>query len=93
VLRRGGRLAILEFSLPKSQLVRGPYLWYFRNVLPRIGRALSRHNAAYEYLPASVGAFASPQELVTILERCGFGDVMATPLTLGIAFLYTARKP
>lgn len=93
VLRPGGRLAILEFSLPKSQLVRVPYLWYFHNVLPRIGRALSRHNAAYEYLPASVGAFASPQELVTILERRGFADVAAAPLTLGIAFLYTARKP
>src|SRR5688500_9066356 len=56
-LRPGGRLAILEFGLPVVPAVRPLYLWYFRNVLPRIGRLVSRHDAAYSYLPASVGAF------------------------------------
>ncbi len=54
-LKPGGRLAILEFGLPVVPAVRPLYLWYFRHVLPRIGRAVSRHDAAYSYLPASVG--------------------------------------
>ena len=56
-LKPGGRLAILEFGLPVVSAVRPLYLWYFRHVLPRIGRAVSRHDAAYSYLPASVGEF------------------------------------
>ena len=92
VLARGGRLAVLEFAVPTMPVVRPAYLWYFKNVLPRIGRALSRHQAAYDYLPASVGAFAAPDEFVTILRQAGFSDVSAVPLTLGIVFLYTGRR-
>src|SRR4051812_246764 len=92
VLKAGGRLAILEFGIPRGPAVRAVYLWYFNNVLPRIGRLVSRHNAAYGYLPASVGAFASPDEFMKILRQSGFADVRATPLTLGIVYLYTARK-
>ena len=54
VLRPGGKLVILEFSLPRSKLLRNFYLWYFRRVLPLIGRAVSRHPSAYTYLPESV---------------------------------------
>jgi demethylmenaquinone methyltransferase/2-methoxy-6-polyprenyl-1,4-benzoquinol methylase len=93
VLKSGGRLAILEFGIPRAPGIRAAYLWYFNRVLPRIGRMVSRHNAAYGYLPASVGAFASPDEFVTILRQSGFADVRAVPLTLGIVYLYTARKP
>ncbi len=58
VLQPGGRLAVLEFSLPERQPIRGIYNWYFRNVLPRIGQALSRNRwSAYDYLPASVSEF------------------------------------
>ncbi len=92
VLTPGGRIAILEFAVPTMPGVRAAYLWYFNHVLPRIGRTVSRHNAAYEYLPASVGAFASPGELVTILRQSGFVDLRAIPLTLGIVFLYTGRR-
>ena len=92
VLRPGGRLAVLEFAIPRSPLVRSAYLTYFRLVLPRIGRLLSRHSAAYDYLPASVGAFATPDEFEKILKNHQFVEVRADPLTLGIVFLYTARK-
>ncbi len=57
VLAPGGRLAILEFGLPVVPAVRPLYLWYFNHVLPRIGRVVSRHDAAYYYLPQSVGSF------------------------------------
>ena len=87
--RPGGRLAILEFGLPPSPIVRAAYLWYFRHVLPRIGRLLSRHSAAYSYLPASVGAFPPPAEFAALLGRAGFSHVRATPLTFGIVYLYT----
>ncbi|HEY7293086.1 MAG TPA: bifunctional demethylmenaquinone methyltransferase/2-methoxy-6-polyprenyl-1,4-benzoquinol methylase UbiE [Vicinamibacterales bacterium] len=91
VLKPGGRLAILEFAIPTGRLIRPLYLWYFRRVLPMIGRVVSRHNAAYGYLPASVAAFATPDEFVTILRQSGFQSISAVPLTFGIVFLYTAR--
>jgi len=92
VLKPGGRLAILEFGIPRAPAVRALYLWYFNRVLPRIGHLVSRHTAAYGYLPASVGAFASPDEFMTILRQSGFAHVQAIPLTFGIVYLYTARK-
>ena len=91
VLKPGGRIAILEFALPTAPGLRTMYRWYFNHVLPRVGRLVSRHNAAYGYLPASVTAFASPDEFVTILRQCGFTDISASPLTAGIVFLYAAR--
>jgi demethylmenaquinone methyltransferase/2-methoxy-6-polyprenyl-1,4-benzoquinol methylase len=92
VLAPGGRAAILEFAMPTLPLVRQAYRWYFSRILPRVGRAVSRHDAAYGYLPASVGAFATPGEFVKLLRHCGFGAVTAEPLTLGIVYLYTAAR-
>jgi len=92
VLATDGRLAILEFAIPTAPVIRPLYLWYFRRVLPLIGRAISRDRAAYGYLPASVGSFATPDEFVKILRQSGFEQVSAVPLTLGIVFLYTARR-
>jgi len=92
VLKPGGRLAILEFAVPTLVGWRSVYGWYLKHVLPRIGRAVSRHDAAYGYLPASIDAFATPEELLTILRQSGFETVSAVPLTLGSVCLYTARR-
>jgi demethylmenaquinone methyltransferase/2-methoxy-6-polyprenyl-1,4-benzoquinol methylase len=92
VLNAGGRIAILEFGTPATPGLRQLYLWYFHHVLPRIGALFSRHSAAYGYLPASVGAFASPSAFADTLRAAGFDDVRAVPLTFGIVFLYTARR-
>jgi demethylmenaquinone methyltransferase / 2-methoxy-6-polyprenyl-1,4-benzoquinol methylase len=92
VLRAGGRLAILEFGVPRIPGVSSMYLWYFRRVLPLIGRMISGHTGAYSYLPASVGTFPPPAEFMTMLRQAGFTDVRAVPLTFGIVYLYTAVK-
>ena len=92
VLKRGGALAILEFAIPTMPIVRTAYLMYFRHILPAVGRLVSRHSAAYGYLPDSVGAFATPTQLMETLGASGFVDVAAVRMTFGIVFLYTARK-
>ena len=92
VLAPGGRFAVLEFGVPATPFVRGAYLWYFNHVLPRVGRLISGDNGAYQYLPASVGAFASPDELVKLLRQAGLLDVTASPLSFGIVYLYTGRR-
>lgn len=92
VLAPGGPIAVLEFAVPTAQPFRAIYMAYFEHVLPRLGRVISGHDAAYEYLPASVGAFASPGEFVAILRAAGFADVTARPLTFGSVVLYTARR-
>lgn len=92
VLKPGGRLAILEFAVPAAPGISTIYLWYLRRVLPMIGRAVSRHNAAYGYLPASIGAFETPAEFVKVLRQAGLSDISPIPLTFGSVILYTARR-
>jgi demethylmenaquinone methyltransferase / 2-methoxy-6-polyprenyl-1,4-benzoquinol methylase len=93
VLRPGGRVAILEFAVPEAPIIGGLYLWYLHRVLPRIGRAVSRSSEAYGYLPASIGAFASPAELEKTLRQAGFVEISTVRMTIGSVCLYVAHRP
>jgi demethylmenaquinone methyltransferase/2-methoxy-6-polyprenyl-1,4-benzoquinol methylase len=93
VLKPGGRLAILEFAVPTIAGFKQFYMWYVRNVLPHLGRALSRHEDAYKYLQTSIEGFATPAEFVTILRQAGFAEVRPVQLMLGAVYLYEARRP
>lgn len=92
VLKPGGRIAILEFGTPSNPIFAPVYQWYSRNILPRIGRAVSRHDAAYTYLPESIGAFPYGEEFAAILRAAGFSSIEARPFMFGAVYLYTGQK-
>ncbi len=90
----GGRVVVLEFSVPDGRLLSRAYLWYFRHVLPVLGQMLVRNRqAAYEYLPQSVSEFPSGDALTAIMEEAGLERTSWTPLTGGVAMLYIGHKP
>lgn len=93
VCQPGGRVAVLEFSMPRRQPMRGMYRWYFRNVLPKVGQALARNSSsAYSYLPASVAEFPDGEALCERMRAAGLNHVSYWPLTFGIATLYVGEK-
>jgi demethylmenaquinone methyltransferase/2-methoxy-6-polyprenyl-1,4-benzoquinol methylase len=93
VCRPGGQIAILEFSIPRYQPLKGLYGWYFRNVLPRIGQWLARNDSsAYNYLPESVGEFPCYEKLTEKMQQAGCRSARFFPLTGGIATLYVGVK-
>ena len=94
VCRPGGTVAVLEFSTPRLWPLRPFYLWYFRTILPLIGRWVSRSSDfAYSYLPASVAAFPEREALAAIFAEAGLAGTTWRSLTFGIATLYWGRKP
>lgn len=93
VCEPGGRVAVLEFSLPTNRMFRATYCWYFRNILPRIGQLFARNSeAAYNYLPQSVAQFPQGEELCGMMREAGLAEAAFTPLTFGIATLYVGKK-
>ena len=87
VLKPGARAVILDFALPAAWPVKPLYLLYFRQVLPRIGRLVSKHTSAYQYLPDSVADFPTPEALRDRMAAAGFARVAFQRLTFGIASL------
>jgi demethylmenaquinone methyltransferase/2-methoxy-6-polyprenyl-1,4-benzoquinol methylase len=92
VLRPGGRLVVLEFSLPRGWLG-AVYRRYFRGVLPRIGALVSGDSEAYSYLPASVERFPTPEAFAALMEQAGFTAVRWRLLSGGIACLHRGERP
>ena len=93
VCRPGGRVAVLEFSMPAAPPLRWLYSWYFRRLLPRVGQTLAKNDQdAYNYLPASVGAFPQGQVLADRMRAAGLARASFYPLTFGIATLYVGEK-
>jgi demethylmenaquinone methyltransferase / 2-methoxy-6-polyprenyl-1,4-benzoquinol methylase len=92
VLKRGGELGILEFTEPTSGPMAGLFRFYFKNVLPRIGGAISGNAEAYKYLPGSVSKFPSPPELAALMQRVGFTDVRIDSWNFGSVILHSARR-
>lgn len=92
VLKKGGTLLVLEFSQPESFPFKQIYKFYFSNILPLVGKVISKDNSAYTYLPDSVKAFPYGKTFTNILEKLGYNAAVCRPLTLGICSIYTAKK-
>lgn len=92
VLKPNGKAVVLEFSKPKKFPIKQIYNFYFNNILPGIGKLISKDNAAYTYLPESVNAFPEGNEFINILNKLGYKNAKAIPLMFGIASIYVADK-
>ncbi len=92
VLEPAGKTVILEFSLPNNSLLEFGYRIYFDHVLPLIGRLVSGHPSAYQYLPDSVGRFPERDEFSKLLQQAGFQNVTYSDLTCGVITIYTGVK-
>ena len=93
VMRPGGQIAVLEFSRPRRFPMKQLFRFYTGVVLPRVGRAVSKDEGAYQYLPDSIREFPDGEAFLDELREAGFEQAAAERLTLGVASLYTARKP
>lgn len=92
VLRKGGKIVILEFSKPKYFPFKQLYFFYFKNILPLVGRLISKNKEAYQYLPDTVMKFPEGNEFLERLKRAGFSSLQEQRLTFGIATVYTGIK-
>lgn len=90
VLRPEGRLVVLEFAIPRARLLRSGYLFYFRRILPRIGRRISPSQGAYQYLPDSVLDFPQREEMSEQMVAAGFATAIWRDLAAGVVCLYEA---
>lgn len=92
VLDINGILIILEFSKPKNFPIKNIFNFYFKNILPIVGKIISKDKAAYTYLPQSVQTFPDGKDFLDIMKKAGFNNLQETPLTFGIVSIYIGRK-
>jgi demethylmenaquinone methyltransferase / 2-methoxy-6-polyprenyl-1,4-benzoquinol methylase len=92
VIRNNGMILVLEFSKPSGFLFRSIYNFYFRNILPCVGRIFSKDKAAYSYLPDSVFKFPDNEAFLQLMTDSGFTDTRQIKLTGGVASIYTGLK-
>jgi demethylmenaquinone methyltransferase/2-methoxy-6-polyprenyl-1,4-benzoquinol methylase len=92
VLKRDGRLLVLEFSLPTVSIVRTIYRFYLHRCLPLLGSFLTRKKSAYDYLGDSIEEFPSGHAMIDLIEASGFKHVTLQPLSYGVATIYTAQS-
>lgn len=91
-IKPGGKLIVLEFSMPKNSIVRWIYRQYAHRLLPRIGGMISKDKEAYTYLPDSVEEFPAPERFADMLKAAGFKSVKLRSQSFGIAYIYDATK-
>lgn len=92
VLKPGGKALILEFSLPPNRFLRRLYLFYLRKILPRLGAVISGDSYAYRYLNETIETFPYGGQFCDMMERVGFVNVEAVPLTFGTATIYQGSR-
>lgn len=92
VVRPGGKLIILEFSKPKKFPIKQGFNFYSKNIIPILGKTISKDTKAYTYLPESVAAFPEGRDFETILEKLGYKEVKSTLVSGGIATIYSGLK-
>ncbi len=92
VLKKGGKVVILEFSRPRGFPFKQLYNFYFKAILPNIGKLISKDDSAYRYLPESVQAFPEGKTFIKILEKAGFKETKCISLSFGICSIYTGSK-
>ena len=92
VLRPGGHLLILDFSLPELPVIRPLYRFYLHHILPHIAGLATGRKDAYEYLGESIEQFPSGEKMTSLIESCGFKNAKSHPLTLGTVSIYTAIR-
>lgn len=93
VIKPGGSINVLEFTTPRLWIVRFFYQFYFKRILPWVGRTISGHKTAYTYLPNSVAVFQERQNFVNLLVEAGFVEANFKLQSFGIAAIYRATKP
>ena len=93
VLKPGGKLVLLELSLPENKWLRRIFNLYFLNILPIIGGSVSGDSAAYKYLPASVLGFPKKKEFIALMKSCGFTHVRHKSFTFGVCRMFIGEHP
>lgn len=92
VMKPGGVICVIELSEPANSLIKSGYRLYSRNVIPLVGRMVSKDTRAYSYLPESIAACPQRKEMTAMMERAGFKDATFKSLTLGVITIYLASK-